>query len=402
MKYLAKESFQPHLAVPSIFTYGSVPFTGTLAMFCTGLLNPVASCKSAKFSSAGGCTAVSLRGLNVPAHVRSDVAGFANMGLAKNTWANYRTAERLFLKCQRLHKTRFELPVSLDSVVLFVHYLVTARRLKGATISGYLAGIRQLHLQRGLDPPPALASQFIKQLLRGISNADGLAARAQDGPTGRHGRLPITPAVLTLLKKLASKAPWPIEKKLLFWAVANLAFAGAFRVHELLARASTDFDPRFTLLAEDVLLSGGPASEPAALHIRLKSPKEAKCANPVLVDVLRNNGPLCPVRAFTKWAAYRQPPPSLPVFSRLDGSLFTGRELNQCLKQLLGPYVDPSAGSFSSHSFRIGLATTLGSLGCSDMDVKAAGRWSSRAFELYMRLPRGKRSEASRLIQGLT
>ena len=90
-------------------------------MFCTGLLNPVASCKSAKFSSAGGCTAVSLGGLNVPAHVRSDVTGFANMGLAKNTWANYRTAERLFLKCQRLHKTRFELPVSLDSVVLFVH-----------------------------------------------------------------------------------------------------------------------------------------------------------------------------------------------------------------------------------------------------------------------------------------
>ena len=154
-------------------------------------------------------------------------------------------------------------------------------------------------------------------------------------------------------------------------------------------------------MAEDITLSGGTASEPAALHIRLKSPKEAKCPNPVLVDVLRGTGPLCPVRAFTKWAAYRQPPPSLPVFSWNDGRLFTGRELNQCLKQLLGPYVDPSAGSFSSHSFRIGLATTLGSLGCSDTDVKAAGRWSSRAFELYMRLPRGKRGEASRLIQQL-
>ena len=49
------------------------------------------------------------------------------------------------------------------------------------------------------------------------------------------------------------------------------------------------------------------------------------------------------------------------------------------------------ADIFCTHSFRIGMASMLGALGYDDDDVKAVGRWSSRAFEEYLMLPRTKR-----------
>jgi hypothetical protein len=41
----------------------------------------------------------------------------------------------------------------------------------------------------------------------------------------------------------------------------------------------------------------------------------------------------------------------------------------------------------------------LGKLGYSDADIKAVGRWSSRAFEEYLRLPRTKRMQIAKEIK---
>jgi hypothetical protein len=65
----------------------------------------------------------------------------------------------------------------------------------------------------------------------------------------------------------------------------------------------------------------------------------------------------------------------------------TGSKLNKLLKEWIGEVVP----GVSTHSFRIGAASMMGKLGFSDNDVKAVGRWGSRAFESYIRLPRTKR-----------
>jgi hypothetical protein len=338
-----------------------------------------------------------LGSLSLPASTLTDVAGFLNLGVAKNTWSTYRTAQRMLHECQKKSGVSIELPISTSDTVRFIHYLAKTRGLKGATIRGYLAGLRQLHIARGIDPPQALRSELVKQMLRGLTNSDGMAKR-----TGEHrGRLPITTGVMLLIKQLTRDTDWDNQKKLLFWAICTIAFAGAFRVHELLTKSPREFDPRFTLLTEDVQTTGNLSDRTGALHFKLKSPKETRSANPVIIDVLQGEGHLCPVKAFRKWEKARKPKSGSPLFSDAQGVLFTSGDLNAALKTLLSPYTDPSIGTFSSHSFRIGLATTLGSLGHSDAEVKAAGRWSSRAFEMYMKLPRGRRSDISRGISNL-
>jgi len=44
-----------------------------------------------------------------------------------------------------------------------------------------------------------------------------------------------------------------------------------------------------------------------------------------------------------------------------------------------------SPKSFNTHSFRIGRATDMALEGCSDQQIKLAGRWKSYAFKDYIK-----------------
>ena len=44
-------------------------------------------------------------------------------------------------------------------------------------------------------------------------------------------------------------------------------------------------------------------------------------------------------------------------------------------------------GNFSSHSFRIGAATVAARNGVPDHLIQSMGRWSSNAYQLYIRTP---------------
>ena len=50
------------------------------------------------------------------------------------------------------------------------------------------------------------------------------------------------------------------------------------------------------------------------------------------------------------------------------------------------------------HSFRAGMASLLGTLGYTDEDIQAVGRWSSRAFLAYLKLPRTQRLTMAKKI----
>jgi hypothetical protein len=272
--------------------------------------------------------------------------------------------------------------------------LITSRGLKAATVNCYLAGIRQMHLVRGMEPP-ALRSSQVQLILKGQQNIDSEGKRG-----GRDkGRLPMTISLMKLLKEKIRRWNKDDETKLLVWAVCTLAFHGAFRIHELLCKNEASFDPAYELLGEDIVTTtvteGGLTT---MITVKLKCPKEQRDGKAVLVDVFESGGPICPVKAFCKWKLLAKCEGKKPAFRAPCGTPLTGRKLNGYVKELLKGSIDYAEGQLTGHSFRSGIASLLGSKGFSDEEIKQVGRWSSSAFQAYIKLPRTKRAAIARRI----
>ena len=178
-------------------------------------------------------------------------------------------------------------------------------------------------------------------------------------------------------------------------------FFGGFRVHEILSKYQQVFDPAFTLLGKDIRVVNIKVNNKtiSVLQILIKSPKEDRIGKEVVVDVYETKGSFCPVKHYKKWLESNPPMSSRkPAFLKPNGSPFTGRDLNKILKQLLSPHIDYTKNKISSHSFRVGMATMLGQIGFTDEEIQAMGRWSSRAFEDYIKSHRTKRAAMARKL----
>jgi hypothetical protein len=195
--------------------------------------------------------------------------------------------------------------------------------------------------------------------------------------------------MLILKKRLGE---WDMKRtdQRLIWAVATNLFHGLFRVQELLCEKPDVFDPAFTLLTSNIFWDH--PTDPQALQFQLKAPKEDRKCRSTIIDVYRQDSPTCPVRAFIKWHKnLGHWPEGQPAFRWANGTPLTASHFNKTLKDRLAGFTDSPHG-FTSHCFRIGAASRLGALGHSDEEVKAMGRWSSRAFEEYLLHPRTKRA----------
>ena len=193
------------------------------------------------------------------------------------------------------------------------------------------------------------------------------------------------------------------ERKLLIWTIATIAFCGGFRIHEILPQNSSSFDPSKTLLGRDVAIEDIKVNNKtcSTLQICLKTEKTRKTGGHTIVDIYENGGDICAVRAFKKWNSIQVKSDSLPIFRDETGKNFTGRRFNQFLSNFTEENFPGLDGKISSHSFRAGLASMLGSMGFSDEEIKATGRWSSKAFTSYLKFPRTQRAEMARKIASM-
>jgi hypothetical protein len=199
---------------------------------------------------------VNLSGKNLPERVTADLEELGRHGLAAKTWSSYTTAERMLSKYHREKKIRRELPVEETTILGFIHWLAVDRKLAAGTITCYLAGIRQLHVARGL-PAPNIRNETINLILKGIKNKND-----KDKLIKKSVRQPITKELMALLKRRL--VAWNVNStdQRLLWAVATNLFHGAFRIGELLGDKKTEFDPAFDLLTDDIHMTASWPAEP--------------------------------------------------------------------------------------------------------------------------------------------
>jgi len=299
----------------------------------------------------------------------------------------------MLAKYLRAEGLKFELPVSEKVILGFIHWLAFKRGLKAGSISGYLSGIKKLHIIKGAEEPK-IRTELVNMVLEGKKNMD--AAARLSGPNSE--RQPVTLDIMKLLKAQLNTwqaSPWDRQTA---WLVCTLLFHSACRGGELLCKSNKVFDPAVDLLRKDITLTDKQGTGKSTLQLRIKTPKESKDNRAVIVDILESGSAICPVRAYKKWnlmAANMDR--NSPAFCWENGKPVTARAMNTIIKGRLDQYI-PGHG-ISVHSFRTGAASMMAELGYGEDDIKAVGRWSSQAFENYLKLPRTKRIQTLRKMQ---
>lgn len=258
---------------------------------------------------------------------------------------------------------------------LFVASL-SLRSCSYGTAKTYLAGISFAHELRGLRISIKNMS-VVQRALQGL--------RHNSVPS--ESRLPITIDILQSLHYSLAGSPLSAFSKLSIWACFTVAFFGFFRIGELLPSRSGNH-----ILTTDVSLSV------SGLSIHLRKCKTDQSGKGSLVRISPSMSHICAVRAMEAYLPYRLSRfPHGPVFVKDDGHTLTPGLLNHHLKTLLAS-AGVNAQRYSSHSFRAGAATTAAEMGVPDWLIKALGRWSSEAYQIYITTPHSVISEIPRVL----
>ena len=141
-----------------------------------------------------------------------------------------------------------DLPFDTAKMLTLVGWMVQ-RGLKSRSMSSYISALRMYHIALGYNEP-VLREPMVKLILKGKENWDNVQKKL----AGVVGRLPVTTLIMRMIKKII-KAEISGLRKLLIWAVCCIQWNGCFRVHDIISKTVSEFDPQTTLLWEDVKFS---------------------------------------------------------------------------------------------------------------------------------------------------
>ena len=125
-------------------------------------------------------------------------------------------------------------------------------------------------------------------------------------------------------------------------------------------------------------------SSPSCLRIRIKASKTDPFRRGCFVYIGKGDFPLCAIQSLAAYLSVRGDA-SGPLFLFQYGRPLSRATLSSWLRLILSSAgID---GNFSSHSFRIGVATVAARNGIADHQIQALGHWTSNAYLTYIRTP---------------
>ena len=276
--------------------------------------------------------------------------------LAASTLRLYQLASRNYsLFCTNTNLN--SLPVTEFNLMFYVTSL--ASRLSYKSIKVYLSGIQFHALTLGHQFSMPTMHQLY-YLLRGIR-------RTQGNSHSRARRLPITIPNLYQLQRFIKNMTSSTHDKRLFWSAVTLGFFGLLRSSEFTATHVTSFMAAHTLLRSDIHFAPGMSY----VAITIKSSKTDPFRVGCIVRVGATCNPVCPVSALHHFIHH----------SRFQG----------------GPLYTLSDGSYLTRA-RIGGASTMASAGLPNSSIMTLGRWTSNAYQQYIRVSDATICRTSRVM----
>ena len=170
-----------------------------------------------------------------------------------------------------------------------------------------------------------------------------------------------------------------------------LGYFGFLRVAEFTVPNLVSFSPAIDLSVADVAVDS--LQSPTCLRVRIKASKTDRFRQGCHIHIGLGRAPPCAVHALLAYLAIRGNVPG-PLFLLASGQPLSRSILTDWLRQIFSTV--GIEGNFPSHSFRIEAATVAARNGIPDHLIQARGRWTSNAYQLYIRTP----SEALAGISG--
>ena len=297
---------------------------------------------------------------------------YYRQGLGNSTHHSYKVAATLYNSfCRSISHT--PIPTSEYILLLFTAYL-GQRNLAYSTIKAYLSAVRNLHVAAGMHR--TFSSQLtprVQQVLRGIQKTLAVGKPAKVC-------LPITINIMVKIKAILSYEPHKYHN-IMMWAACCIVFFGFLRFSEFTAPSQEDYDP-YTHLSYDYVAVDNRTS-PTLLTLQLKQSKTDPFHTGVTLTLGKSDKEVCPVTALMPYLAIRGSAKG-PLFITENHSYLTQPMFRSALKELLQQAV-LHPDKYNTHSFRVGAATTVKSVGISDYYIKVLGRWQSDAYQCYIR-----------------
>ncbi|XP_078542343.1 integrase/recombinase xerD homolog [Lissotriton helveticus] len=206
---------------------------------------------------------------------------------------------------------------------------------------------------------------------RAMRGWERLAPRVKDT------RRPIDSKRLVDILGVLPQVCWSHYEMQLLRLAYSLAFFGAFRISELVP--STKMDKQGGMSVEDVVVAA------ELLQVRVRRSKTDPLGKGVWVQLRAVQGAgYCPVMLMGRFLQIRPRCDDDRLLVHADGTPLTRFQFTRICKRAL-ELLGEDVAHFTSHSFRIGAATTAAELGLSSSAIKKMGRWSSSCFERYVR-----------------
>ncbi|XP_056102070.1 uncharacterized protein LOC130081125 [Rhinichthys klamathensis goyatoka] len=293
--------------------------------------------------------------------------------VSPRTLQSYVTAWR----CFKAFHFSYTLPFpdfSLLSITSFISYLNSIKGLQVGTIKGYLSGIQFFHKLMYGAPSPEINNSQTSLLVKGIQRSH---------PTHPDTRQPITLDILTKCIHALRTVYQPLETARTLDAMFILAFFGFLRCSEL--AITSKFDPRVHPTISDLSVLD---SETISYLIKQSKTDQSKKGH--FIYIFKLSSPIQPyqsIQAYLHWRSSQAKSHLDPLFIDDSNKPVTRFWFQKHLKSVL-QQSGIQAKHFSSHSFRIGAATSAAQKGLSQQQIQALGRWSSDAFQSYIRTNR--------------
>ena len=294
-----------------------------------------------------------------------DAQRYVVQSVAPSTRYQYNSKVQYYGRfCQGVHIIPF--PATQGKMILYATHL--GQYISHQSIKCHLSAIKyqaQIHGQH----TDFSDFKLLHRLLKGIK-------RVQAQKFSKPKRIPITPPLLLQLREKLFSSALPYEDKQMVWAAMLTAFYGFLRISEYTSSRARSYDPATTLCRSDILIKNL-----NTIDIRIKASKTDPFRVGTTIRIIRNDSPLCPVQALLEYIRI-SPHQSGPLFRFHDGRFLTRTNFAATLNKVK----PPGTKNLSSHSFRIGAATTAAAAGLPRWLIQILGRWTSDCYKTYLRI----------------